>query len=132
MREIKFRAWDHEDKKMWKVIAFSESIWGESEEPNITICDFGKDPTNYETEIRNSTNYELMQYTGLKDKNGEEIFEGDIVQFKSIRNITERYEVEYTNYGEWAIGIQRLSTRFGNCEVIGNIYENPDLLEEAK
>lgn len=72
------------------------------------------------------------QYTGLTDKNGTKIFEGDIIK---IRNKT-RYvffgvcRYRHTKYGGYAVD---LSVKDGsNCEVIGNIYDNPELLEEQK
>lgn len=117
-REIKFRGW-HKGLNKWVYgfltrnkngvyfIENADNVYGIADEKSVG------------------------QYTGLKDKHGMEIFEGDIVQFKSIRDIIERYEVEYTNYGEWAIGMHRLSMRFRSCEVIGNVHEHSHLLEET-
>lgn len=116
-REIKFRAWDKFSKRM-----HSNVQSGVYEDPD--------DWTEFNT-VLGLECFEVMQYTGLKDKDGKEIYEGDIVQFKSIRDIIERYEVEYTNYGEWAIGMHRLSMRFRSCEVIGNVHEHSHLLEET-
>lgn len=127
----KFRAWDKETKTMLDVslIDFKKSVLvGEHWE-------FG------ETNFINFDDVNLMQSTGLYDKNGKEIFEGDIVQF-------EDYYIEsdlpYINMGivEWSQGQFTITNRasvemedlldgeFLDLTIIGNIYENPELLQE--
>ena len=113
MREIKFRAWDKEDKKMssnWCALNILKAI----------------------DEGRNKDIKVLMQYTGLKDKNGKEIYEGDILKGDwSIVDDIEVGEVEF--YGgvfRFKPAGQPLSYGYylKECEIIGNIYENKELL----
>ncbi|TYC49626.1 hypothetical protein ESZ50_05640 [Weissella muntiaci] len=70
----------------------------------------------------------LEQYTGLKDKDYVEIYEGDIVS-ASIYGELEKGVVEYSPFGEWVIGNIRLNEVISRVTVIGNIHENLDLLE---
>lgn len=79
---------------------------------------------------------ELMQTTGLKDKNGKEIFEGDIL---TSQNYPVKGVVEFrTDLGLWVHYLkgynyfEYLGNVAGSKEIIGNIYENPDLLEDNK
>ncbi|WP_202976102.1 MULTISPECIES: YopX family protein [unclassified Streptococcus] len=77
----------------------------------------------------------LMQSTGLKDKNGKEIFEGDVVKMaKDVYSDPTYYEVIRHRGGAYRLESNQhgceLWLRHTNCEVIGNIYENPELLEE--
>jgi uncharacterized phage protein (TIGR01671 family) len=87
----------------------------------------------------------LMQYTGLKDKNGKEIYEGDI--YKSHSNLTGKCVVKfgyyyaggrdyyaseaYGFYGEPIRDVDDTETLEGDMEIIGNIYENPELLDRG-
>ena len=79
---------------------------------------------------------ELMQSTGLKDKNGVEIFEGDVVKSnvqpcKMVNPIKDGYGVVRFENGMFKLGSISLVTFISKMEVIGNIYENPELLEQA-
>ena len=109
MREIKFRAWvnggmeEHICLNMWGYYFDVAGSWASSEIP-------------------------VMQFTGLKDKNGKEIYEGDIIG-------------GYDAFPNWVMELQNIGYGFHNCDtclgfphvgvgvVIGNIYENPELMK---
>lgn len=118
MREIKFRAWDKLNKEMFNI----ESI-------NFQERRVYKDDVSY----RNFNDVELMQYTGLKDKNNKEIYEGDIV---TLHN--SRYKVIYNSKGarfvlrndEFELEITFINNNNERMEILGNIYENPELMED--
>ena len=124
MREIKFRAWDKENEKMMKVSSIS------LENKEIAVKDFG---TYHFFRIKD---IELMQYIGLKDKNDKEIYEGDIVILNDAEE-ENRCIVKY-KYGSYILVDGDLREDLSNVEsdkfleVVGNIYENKNLLEEQK
>ncbi|PFR66486.1 hypothetical protein COK29_26660 [Bacillus cereus] len=75
--------------------------------------------------------YNIMQYTELLDKNGKEIYEGDIISyhdkvFESKGTAAVRFIDGGFGTGDWWL------RDIGECEVIGNIYENPELIEESE
>ena len=80
---------------------------------------------------------ELMQSTGLFDKNGKEIFEGDVVKMsKDVYSEPTYYEVVRHRGGAYRLESKQhgceLWLRHTDCEVVGNIYENPEFLEDKK
>lgn len=131
MRELRFRAWDKEQKKMLDV-----SMAGNR---NFMVgnpwkfMDDGSDTTLY----LHTEKYILMQYTNLKDRKGTEIYEGDIVKHRGFGDhpfYTTSIEWEDAGWvnryhDTWETGELHSST-VTDCEVIGNIYENGDLLKE--
>lgn len=130
MREIKFRAWVKEKKAIFEVI----------------LIDYVTKKVTYLLErvghllsIRDAkfNDVELMQYTGLKDKNNKEIYEGDIL----FESFGERYyKVVFENGGFRAEfkgdfdehSFDLIDVVAQGCEIVGNIYENPELMEEVR
>lgn len=118
MRDIKFRAWDRINKKYLDIELLSINSKG-----NI-VCVIDNNENHYSLE-----QVELMQYTGLKDKNGKMIFEGDIVR-DTVYGWTETVEIKVQSDGCWLFsGYHSYISEEKQLEVIGNIYENKELLE---
>jgi uncharacterized phage protein (TIGR01671 family) len=119
MREIKFRAWDN-DMHEWT-----------------TAFDMDNDGVVYPavTPYSNNPDIRIMEYTGLHDKNGKEIYEGDIVREVLWRqeqtdDVLGKVHWSDGNAGFWVSGRSVLTEGYTqDLEVIGNIYENPELLE---
>lgn len=142
MREIKFRIWDR-GAKAWAKNDCSLHCFSNWQIDPFTgqLTDFvgaidGDRETRYNAnpaldyywsdgQIVNEPQYVLMQYTGMKDKNGKDIYEGDIVklfngQIYKVEFIEESNEIQMSGY---------CFSSFGS-EVIGNIFENGELLEQ--
>jgi uncharacterized phage protein (TIGR01671 family) len=118
MREYKFRAWDTKEKKMY----YDMNIGTKSMDV-IKICSY--------------PDYEFMQYIGFPDKNGKEIYEGDICESKIhnpsrtlIEFIEGGYCATHSDLVGYPIDINHFYDSTGcMIEVIGNIYEHPELIK---
>ena len=132
MREIKFRIWHKEDKIMiyldrqWLCDEYSSIAWGSSKEEYDGI---GRLPSYPSEDL---TQYEVMQYTGLKDKNGKDIYEGDILDSPTNKGM----EVMWSDKGKWIVDY-KIDKPFSSlykhkteqrCWIQGNIHENSELL----
>lgn len=105
-RTIKFRAWEEETKTMHEDVGVYR---------NRITCRLD------ESLLLGRHDYPLMQFTGLSDKNGKEIYEGDIV----VRHPDWKYGQEVVRWEDTGFTI---TSNAADYEIIGNIYQNPELL----
>jgi len=119
MREIKFRAWHIPTKKMFDVFSWCKDCVFEDSMDGV-----GTSPT-LPAEAKDCV---LMQYTGIKDCNGKEIYEGDIVIPFSLENYNNKSTIVY-EFNQFRIKGEYLYWNWDlrQIEVIGNIYENPEM-----
>lgn len=145
-RKIKFRAWDKDLKQMFPVWKLDLTI-----EPSITVKEYDGDGY-FERRIKS---HYLMQYIGLKDKKGKEIYEGDILEYRDKDGLSDsgtivvgwdkkaagwglyytKVEFEFmgkiNKYDEQFLGEYSATCAgeiMAKSKIIGNIYENPELL----
>ena len=135
MREIKFRVWDKEHKRMLNIetLALRFSPKGVLTSIYTYGPDFSNDPEIIGDDEPDLDSVILEQFTGLDDINGKPIYEGDIVQV--YRDWIDIVEFRNGSFGLAAsmnhsfISFNNLN---GEAEVIGNVHDNPELLEDKK
>lgn len=154
-RDIKFRAWHKKQGKMFAVGGLSNMDYDvDSRYRYVTIA--GKDAgVLVEEATPQIQDIEIMQYTGLKDKNGKEIYEGDIVNYEALKGQFGLHQIVYVDeaaafllqaitpasrnpvgmkyLGDIARSNSQYDTRtYELCEAIGNIYQNKELLNDQQ
>jgi uncharacterized phage protein (TIGR01671 family) len=133
MREFKFRAWDNVKNKMY--------FTGIQDEVVISFDSNGlvaTDITEHDWGFKELHHLKYMQYTGLKDKNGKEIYEGDVVKGYWWEKGKSHRHIGRVDYVMNAFKVRGVKQYLGfddglnpSYEIIGNIYENPELLEQS-
>lgn len=130
MREIKFLAWHPE----WRDVVYADNedeyLWGKRE---FYPFEFRVGFSSYPKDDR----WVLLQYTGMKDKDGQEIFEGDILEKPDGRRVKVVW-CSTSVFAGWdlvavnSLGELPIHPWAEEWKVIGNVYENPELLEGEK
>lgn len=131
MREIKFRVWD-KDEKCW--VSFVDDtydyVWA------LTLD--GQFIYTSKDRIYPQEHWVMTQYTGLKDKQGIEIYEGDIVDYNNKFKLLIEFSDVNASFIAKRVSDETMLMNFRKnmaeerLEVIGNVYENPELLEPQK
>lgn len=127
MKEFKMKAWLKKEKKMVAIIGidFNYEYIRYTEDDNLFNSDY---------KTAEFKDIELLQFSGVKDNGGQELYEADVIKFNdgiddiygliSYDDEDGTYRVSYENITE------HLSDREGDFEIVGNIFENPDLHEQ--
>jgi hypothetical protein len=155
MREIKFRAWNKERKVMFTPEKYDDQeylmIGIDGELLGVDSCCWDGGCSAYNTWTEGNP-WIVMQYTGLKDKNGKGIYEGDVIRYKYLpgKGFWNCDKMHIIKWGSTGFKMEPLPNKGGfngwlcslpgaympSCqelfEVIGNIYSNPELLEERE
>ena len=153
MREIKFRVWDKLIKKMItdgnvkKFLGENFGSWNKNQPYDwdewypayeiLAIFRYFKDIVDYTIdpyEPKSEKRFKIMQYTGLKDKNSVEIYEGDIVYVASEDEkamiLWDKESARFVlQFKDWCADFDIYYEK--DLEVVGNIYDNPELLENT-
>lgn len=130
-REIKFKAWDKKNKIMAYSDDGNQKYGWFTDNDGCMIC-VRIEEKRY-VKLNN-----IMQYTGLKDINGKGIYEGDVLHGYDKKGEPITKVKVYWNNGYWdgePLNGEKFAicyAGFNKCEVIGNIYDNPELLEVIK
>jgi uncharacterized phage protein (TIGR01671 family) len=139
-RELKFRIWDKELKDFIYTEKYTEKVVNESD-----FC-IGGDFSSFSFDGgRDWSEGVFQQFTGLKDKNGTEIYEGDVIEF-SLKDFKQIYQVYWNqemlrwDYASLKDNIEDpcaceynlFERNFSNAKIVGNIFESPELFKECK
>jgi uncharacterized phage protein (TIGR01671 family) len=128
MRKIKFRVWNKHDK----VLFYPQGLWWYDGGPHtlrFKDCDKGLPKV---TGFTGASFFELMEFTGLKDKNKKDIYEGDILKWRQgvgwiiMPVVADEYA---TGFFPFSRTTQIPTPDSREVEIIGNIYENPELVK---
>jgi len=139
MREIKFRAWDIQRKLIFGVKCLVSYKY---QHPQTDKEDFLCAYDNRGCGGNINTNVILMQFTGLKDKNGKEIYEGDRIAYKSELENSVTGNIYWSDIRlQWVFALDEkyqdlrpfeLYKLTKNIEIVGNIYESPEEYEDDR